>query len=247
MTRPAACKRDDAEAPKFSGIRLPGAFRRREKSTRTYGDVVAGLSVRNMTGWIVVAIYLSLSSGASKRVLVPVALVENGLRWHVRAYDRQNGRFGDFVVSRITSVGPAHDAVTHQEQIGADIQWNRNPKPTARTSSGFAGWLSINVGILWSGCRLQLLHNSAFLSATTLVGQASVPCNRQILLRWTRRLPPGDTNALTQTCGGSSWKSTFSALISRNRSSSSTALISAAMLCIGRRSRGVHSSNPCAP
>src|SRR5690606_22305391 len=39
--------------------------------------------------------YLSLSSGAAKRVIVPVALADNGLRWHVRAYDRQRKRFSD--------------------------------------------------------------------------------------------------------------------------------------------------------
>ena len=45
--------------------------------------------------------YLSVNSGPAKRVIVPVALADNGLRWHVRAYDRQRKRFSDFVLTRI--------------------------------------------------------------------------------------------------------------------------------------------------
>lgn len=69
--------------------------------------------------------YLSLSSGASQRSIVPLALVENGLRWHVRAYDRKNNRFGDFVVNRITQITPLNEPVSDNELITADIQWNR--------------------------------------------------------------------------------------------------------------------------
>jgi len=45
--------------------------------------------------------YLSLSSGSKKREIVPVALADNGMRWHVRGYDRERDRFGEFVVTRI--------------------------------------------------------------------------------------------------------------------------------------------------
>ena len=45
--------------------------------------------------------YHSMSSGESERVIVPFALVDTGLRWHVRAFDRKSGEFRDFVVTRI--------------------------------------------------------------------------------------------------------------------------------------------------
>src|SRR5450830_1651847 len=40
--------------------------------------------------------YSSNSSGMSKREIAPFALVNNGVRWHVRAYDRKSSSFRDF-------------------------------------------------------------------------------------------------------------------------------------------------------
>lgn len=69
--------------------------------------------------------YLSLSSGESNREIVPLAFVDNGLRWHVRAYDRKNQRFGDFVVNRIASARPGNIPPAEQESLAADAQWHR--------------------------------------------------------------------------------------------------------------------------
>ena len=69
--------------------------------------------------------YLSLSSGASNREIVPLAFVDNGLRWHVRAYDRKNGRFGDFVINRIASIRHVNGAPQVQELLRADEQWQQ--------------------------------------------------------------------------------------------------------------------------
>jgi hypothetical protein len=44
--------------------------------------------------------YESLN-GTSERVIVPHALVDNGLRWHVRGFDRKSSEFRDFVITRI--------------------------------------------------------------------------------------------------------------------------------------------------
>ena len=49
-------------------------------------------------------IYTSLSSGSSAREIVPHAIVDNGLRWHVRAFDRKSQSFRDFVLTRISKV-----------------------------------------------------------------------------------------------------------------------------------------------
>lgn len=70
--------------------------------------------------------YRSLSSGFTEREIVPFSLVDNGLRWHVRAYDRRRSRFTDFVITRITDPTVLPDgAVEESEQQMADNQWNR--------------------------------------------------------------------------------------------------------------------------
>lgn len=69
--------------------------------------------------------YLSLSSGPSRREIVPVALADNGLRWHVRAYDRARERFGDFVLTRITRARMIESEVAEREMLPADEQWAR--------------------------------------------------------------------------------------------------------------------------
>lgn len=70
--------------------------------------------------------YTSIESGATERELVPMALVDIGTRWHVRAYDRLRHEFRDFVLTRMedpvvlddSSVGPGETAEN-------DLQWSR--------------------------------------------------------------------------------------------------------------------------
>jgi hypothetical protein len=69
--------------------------------------------------------YRSLSSGLSSRVIVPFALVDNGLRWHVRAYDRKRNHFADFVINRISKPKLVSEEVPASETRDGDIQWNR--------------------------------------------------------------------------------------------------------------------------
>jgi len=70
--------------------------------------------------------YYSLSSGLTKRDIVPFALVDNGLRWHVRAFDRVRCRFTDFVINRIEKPKiRKNDEVQENEKKEADNQWNR--------------------------------------------------------------------------------------------------------------------------
>jgi hypothetical protein len=40
-------------------------------------------------------------AGKAEREIVPFALIDNGLRWHVRAFDRKSQEFRDFVITRI--------------------------------------------------------------------------------------------------------------------------------------------------
>lgn len=69
--------------------------------------------------------YSSTNSGTGMRELVPLVLVDNGLRWHIRTYDRKNNRFGDFVITRITKAELIDSPRAEHEDLKHDIQWNR--------------------------------------------------------------------------------------------------------------------------
>lgn len=69
--------------------------------------------------------YRALSSGLTTREIVPFALADSGLRWHVRAFDRRSGEFRDFVLGRLDDARVLPGAVADQEKPDQDIQWNR--------------------------------------------------------------------------------------------------------------------------
>lgn len=69
--------------------------------------------------------YVSSASGLSERVIVPFALVDNGLRWHTRAFDRKSSSFRDFALNRIVAAGLAEGSALPAEEPGRDIQWSR--------------------------------------------------------------------------------------------------------------------------
>lgn len=69
--------------------------------------------------------YHSMSSGESKRVIVPFALVDTGLRWHVRAFDRKSEEFRDFVITRIEAPTLIDEEPNPNERLDNDIQWTR--------------------------------------------------------------------------------------------------------------------------
>ena len=69
--------------------------------------------------------YLSLTSGASTKILCPLALADTGLRWHLRAYDREKGRFADFALTRIVKAKAVDQTIPAEEQIESDVQWAR--------------------------------------------------------------------------------------------------------------------------
>lgn len=69
--------------------------------------------------------YHSMSNGESERVIVPFALVDSGLRWHVRAFDRKTGEFRDFVITRIEAPRTIDEEPKVGERRDDDIQWTR--------------------------------------------------------------------------------------------------------------------------
>lgn len=74
--------------------------------------------------------YHSMKTGTRQREIVPLALVDSGLRWHVRAYDRAKQEFRDLVLTRMDKITPfkEHDPknqVRPHEQLSADVDWQR--------------------------------------------------------------------------------------------------------------------------
>lgn len=70
--------------------------------------------------------YHSTSNGKGERQIVPFALIDNGIRWHVRAFDRKSEEFRDFVITRIKhpQVLKGEKPALH-ELSDQDIQWTR--------------------------------------------------------------------------------------------------------------------------
>lgn len=68
--------------------------------------------------------YSPYNSGYSKRVISPHGLVDNGLRWHIRAYNRKREKFSDFVLNRCNNVVVLDEQIEDHERKNWDRQWN---------------------------------------------------------------------------------------------------------------------------
>lgn len=69
--------------------------------------------------------YCSLTSGKTTRIIAPLAFVDTGTRWHVRAFDRRRRVFTDFVLTRITQPELLIESPLAEERKEHDKQWNR--------------------------------------------------------------------------------------------------------------------------
>lgn len=99
--------------------------------------------------------YNSYTSGGSTREVVPFALVNDGLRWHVRTFDRKSQEFRDFVLTRMKAASVIGDSrVQDHELASADIQWNRIveldlvPHPNLTSPEIAAGDFGMKDGVL---------------------------------------------------------------------------------------------------
>jgi hypothetical protein len=112
--------------------------------------------------------YHSLNSGASKREVVPFALVDSGLRWHVRVFDRKSQEFRDMVITRMEKPLMIESEVQTHELAAADMQWTRwvtlelvphpeqpLPEIVARDFGMKSGSLTLNVRAAIAGYVLQ--------------------------------------------------------------------------------------------
>jgi hypothetical protein len=112
--------------------------------------------------------YNSLSSGPSSRVIVPFALVDSGLRWHTRCYDRKSKEFRDLVLTRMSKPILQDDTVAPTETADNDHQWTRfvslelvvhpaqaRPEIVSKDFGMKNGSLSVNVRAAVCGYVLQ--------------------------------------------------------------------------------------------
>lgn len=88
-------------------------------------DLLSVLTRAIHHGTAVEVSYRALSSGLTTRGIVPFALADSGLRWHVRAFDRRSGEFRDFVLGRLANAQLLPGPVSEHELPAQDIQWNR--------------------------------------------------------------------------------------------------------------------------
>ena len=137
--------------------------------------------------------YMSATSGKSQREIVPFALVDNGVRWHVRAFDCKNQRFGDFVLSRILGSKMSEREVLREETKALDNQWNRIvelkliPHPNHAHQEAICHDYDMNNGVLTINVRAAI--------AGYLLRRLNVDCTDDHSLRspayqlWLSNLP----------------------------------------------------------
>ncbi|WP_273427217.1 WYL domain-containing protein [Marinobacter sp.] len=78
--------------------------------------------------------YRSLSSGDTYRLLSPLAIVHDGLRWHVRCFDHTKGDFRDFNLTRFSGVreGEGTDvSLLEDRQWNTEVELRLTPHPRA--------------------------------------------------------------------------------------------------------------------
>lgn len=93
-------------------------------------DILAAVTRAIHGGYPLRLTYHSMKTGAVAREIVPHALVDSGLRWHVRAYDRTKGEFRDLVLTRMENIEPIDNQSTvnpvqSHELPAADAQWQK--------------------------------------------------------------------------------------------------------------------------
>jgi Predicted transcriptional regulator len=123
--------------------------------------------------------YVSPSSGPSTRTVIPHTIVDNGIRWHFRAFDRKRSEFRDFVLTRIDSASLDNSEVEEHELIAKDKQWQRiveleliphpsikYPKAIMRDYGMHEGVLHLDVRAAFAGYLLNLWQVDCSTSPT---------------------------------------------------------------------------------
>jgi hypothetical protein len=119
--------------------------------------------------------YVSLSSGEGERALVPHSLVNNGHRWHVRAYDRKSKGFRDFVCSRFMRVALMAEEIHIHEASAYDDQWHKVVELVLIPHPSISQPLGIEMDYAMDDGRLVLSVRAAL--AAYLLRQWQVDCS----------------------------------------------------------------------
>lgn len=94
--------------------------------SRTISEDVLSIISRGIYSKKIIEIsYRSLSNGLTIRKVAPFVLINNGDRWHIRAYDKKSSQFRDFSLNRITDAKLLDETPAESELPSNDIQWNR--------------------------------------------------------------------------------------------------------------------------
>ncbi|WP_207000034.1 WYL domain-containing protein [Trinickia mobilis] len=89
-------------------------------------SIIAPISRAIHRGLAVRLHYTSVQSGRTEKTLVPIALVDNGIRWHVRAFDREKQEFRDYVLTRMENPVVLEDSPAKRDESAEnDPQWSR--------------------------------------------------------------------------------------------------------------------------
>lgn len=112
--------------------------------------------------------YHSLASGLTRKTIVPLVLVDNGLRWHLRAYEPEQQRYADFVLNRMEQVQVLDGKADQSGLRQADQAWQqmlqlvikphpqlRHPDTVAHEYAMHDGSLSIEVRAALAGYLLR--------------------------------------------------------------------------------------------
>jgi hypothetical protein len=125
--------------------------------------------------------YTSLSSGLCKREIVPHTIVNNGQRWHVRAYDRKSKEFRDFVCTRLQNVTVFEKPIATIQAREFDKQWNIIHQITLVPHPSITHFKAIELDYSMVGGKVELDVREALLGY--LMRQWNVDCTTDASLK----------------------------------------------------------------
>jgi hypothetical protein len=124
--------------------------------------------------------YVSLSSGETKRTIVPHSLANNGQRWHVRAFDKKNKAFRDFVCTRLQNVTAIEKPIATIQGREFDKQWNNIHKVTLVPHPSITHFKAIELDYSMVDGKIELNVREALLGY--LMRQWNVDCSLESTL-----------------------------------------------------------------
>ncbi len=139
-------------------------------------EIVASIMRAIKKGEPLKAQYQSISSGLTHRVIIPHSIVNNGHRWHVRAFDRLSGSFRDFVCTRFDRLEKDITEVSDRELRGADTDWNVSLSLVLIPHPQLQHQLPIEMDYGMTGGKLTLEIRAAL--AGYLLRQWAVDCSK---------------------------------------------------------------------